>query len=447
MRTFRSRKITRRQFGAGSAVFATVSVMPGIRVAAQDASPAASPAQLDITPDGTPEDQLEIFSWWTAGSEAAGLQKLFDAFSSISPDVEIVNAAVAGGAGSNAQAALQTRLGGGDPPDSWQSHPGEELKARYVEPGYCEPITDLWDQEGWNDVIPEGLIDQITFDDEKYLIPVGVHRGNVLFFNKQVLDDNGVDVGDTMIADDFFAAADKLKDAGIPMLALGSKDPFAAPMLFENILCAQLGPDEYSGLWDGSTDWGGDGVKGAIETFAKMLDYVNDDHASLTWDGAMDLVMDGTACSTSMGDWAYGNAVVKGIEDEIGYVPHPGSDDSFIAVVDGFTMPKDAPDPVNANTWLRVVGTAEAQISFAPEKGCIPARTDVDASSLNEYGQWSASDFGDKTVVASMAHGAAASPQLQQSIFDACVPFLVDKDVESFQDSLVMAVEDAGLGS
>src|SRR5699024_5168873 len=140
MRTFRSRKVTRRQFAAGSAVFATAAVMPGIRVAAQDASPKASPPTLDITPDGTPEDELEVFSWSTAVSEAAGLEILFETFSNVSPDVEIIDAAVAGGAGSNAQAALQSRLSGGDPPDSWQSHPGEELRARYVDPGYCQPI-------------------------------------------------------------------------------------------------------------------------------------------------------------------------------------------------------------------------------------------------------------------------------------------------------------------
>ena len=99
MEFFSSRTMNRRSLSLGSAAaFAAVTIMPGVRVAAQDA-----------------EDQLEVFSWWTAGSEAAGLEKLFDAFRSVEPDVEIINAAIAGGAGANAQAALQTRLAGGDP--------------------------------------------------------------------------------------------------------------------------------------------------------------------------------------------------------------------------------------------------------------------------------------------------------------------------------------------
>jgi glucose/mannose transport system substrate-binding protein len=435
MQSFRTRKINRRQLAAGSAVFAAVPFMPGISIAAQDASP-----EVEF------EDQLEIFSWWTAGSEAAGLDELFAAFSAVAPDVEIINAAVAGGAGANAQAALQTRLGGGDPPDSWQSHPGEELLARYVEPGFCEPITHLWEEEGWDDVIPEGLAEQSTVNGEKYLIPVGVHRGNVVFYNRSLLEENGIEVGETMSVDDFFAAADTLQEAGIPALALGSNDPFAAPHLFENILAAHLGPEAYSGLWTGETGWDSEEVTGAIETFARYLDYVNEDHPALTWDGAMDLVLEGRAAMTSMGDWAWGNVVLREAEEDFGYIEHPGSDGIFIAVVDGFTLPTNAPHPNNAATWLRVVGSAEAQIAFAPFKGAIPARTDVDASSLNEYGQWSADGFANASVVASNAHGAAASPQFQADIFDATVPFLVDKDVAMMQETLVMAAEDAGIG-
>jgi hypothetical protein len=48
--------------------------------------------------------------------------------------VEIIDATVAGGGGSAARPVLQTRLAGGNPPDTWQSHPGWELLGQYVEP-------------------------------------------------------------------------------------------------------------------------------------------------------------------------------------------------------------------------------------------------------------------------------------------------------------------------
>jgi glucose/mannose transport system substrate-binding protein len=436
--TYRSRRrysLNRRTFAGGSA--ALLATAPWLRVGAQDASPAP--------PDGEGEAELEIFSWWTTGGEEAGLQELFNAFAANNPDVEIINAAVAGGAGSNAQVALQTRLSGGQPPDSWQSHPGQELLSLYVDPGYTEPVTYLWEEEGWNDVYPQGLIDQVTFDGDQFLVPVGVHRGNVMFYNKQVLADNGLEVGDELTIEQFMEIATTLQEAGIPALSLGSQDTFATPQLLENILTAHLGPEAYAGLWDGTTPWDDASVTEAIEVMADMLQYVNEDHPSLTWDGATDKVIEGTAGFTSMGDWAWGHVVSRDAQDAVGWVAHAGSAASFVSVVDGFTLPVDAPHPINAENWLRTVGSAEAQTAFAPNKGAIPARTDVDTSSFNEYMQWSAGDFAEATVVPSMAHGAAASPQFRQSIFDATVSFLASMDVASYQEELVFAAEDEGL--
>ncbi len=427
---------TRRTFTLGSAaVFAALPLGTYGLVAAQDSSPAAG--------GGTPEDQVEIFSWWTTGGEHAGLEQLFAAFSAISPDVEIIDAAVAGAAGSNAQVALQTRLSANEPPDSWQSHPGAELWARYVEPGYTEPVTALYDEQGWGDKFPQGVIDQITFDGEIHLVPVGVHRGNVFFYNKQLLADNGIEVADDWTLDDWHAARDTLAGAGVPAYALGSKDTFAVVQLFENILLSTLGPDDYTAVWSGGVGWDDERVTQAIEELASYFDSVNSDHAALTWDGAADLVYAGSAGFTSMGDWLYGDAIAKEQQENIGWVNHPGTGGSFVAVIDGFTMPVGAPHPVNAKTWLIAVGSAEAQAAFAPHKGAIPARSDADASSFNEYMQWSAGAFGADSVVPSLAHGGAASPQFQQAVNEAITLFVVDLDVATFQDALVAAGADA----
>jgi glucose/mannose transport system substrate-binding protein len=97
---------------------------------------------------------------------------------------------------------------------------------------------------------------------------------------------------------------------------------------------------------------------------------------------------------------------------------------------------------VNAKNWLIAAGSAEAQAAFAPHKGAIPARSDADSSTFNEYMQWSAAAFGEDAVVPSLAHGSAASPQFQTSVNEAIITFIVDLDVATFQDALVFAAED-----
>jgi len=75
--------------------------------------------------------QLEIFSWW-AGDEGPALQALIDLYKKQNPKVELINATVTGGSGVNAKAVLKTRMLGGEPPDSFQVHAGQELIGTWV---------------------------------------------------------------------------------------------------------------------------------------------------------------------------------------------------------------------------------------------------------------------------------------------------------------------------
>ena len=383
--------------------------------------------------------QLEVFSWWTSEGEHPALVALFDNFTASNPDVEIIDAGVAGGGGGPAQAVLQTRLQGDQPPDSWQSHPGRELMDQYVNVGYCLPITDLFESEGWNTAIPQGLIDQVTLDGEQYLIPVGVHRGNGLWYNKQVVSDAGLTISDTMDPSTFLANLHALDLQGLTGLALGDKDGFVPAQTFENHLLGILGPDKYSALFGGEVEWNSDEVKSVVEYFGNLLEYINDDHSALTWSDATALIIEGKAAFNTMGDWAYGEFVAKDVVDQMGWISYPGSEGSFVMVVDGFTLPKGAPNAENATAWLKSVGTVEGQAAFNPLKGSIPARTDVPMDAFSDYHKWSAASFADGALVPSAAHGLATSPAFKQAFYDAAIAFVTDKDVDTF----VTTLEDA----
>jgi glucose/mannose transport system substrate-binding protein len=378
------------------------------------------------------ESQLEVFSWWTSPGEATALQTLFDAFTAQYPDVEIVNSAVAGGAGVNAQAVLQTRLQGNEPPDSWQTHVGRELVDRYVVPGYCEPITELFTSEGWAEVMPQGLVEQATWESEQYSVPVNVHRGNTLWYNKQILADNGVEVGDTISVDEFIAACDTLKAAGVTALAFSNQEGFQGSQMFESTLLGVAGPDTYNALFRGELGWDDEGARQAAETYAKFLEYVNQDFTALAWNDAINMVIDGRAAFNSMGDWAYGEVVARDAVDNIGWVSHPGTAGSFVLVVDSFTLPQGAPNRENAMNWLRILGTKEAQEAFNPLKGSIAARTDVNRDIFSPYHQWSMDGFAADALVPSVAHGMGASPAFQQALLDASAAFVADLDVDTY---------------
>ena len=195
--------------------------------------------------------------------------------------------------------------------------------------------------------------------------------------------------------DEFFTAADTLKAAGVTPLALGDKDGWTALNLFEQILLSQLGAEDYRGIWAGTVPWTDERVTAALETFGKALDYVNDDHSTLTWDQAAQLIVDGKAAMNVMGDWAKGYFTSKGWSPDVdfGWAPVPGTDGTFTVVTDSFAQPRDAANPENAQLWLATLASVEAQDAFNPLKGSIPARVDADRSKYDAYSTAAMDDF------------------------------------------------------
>jgi len=178
---------------------------------------ACAPAAT-ATPAPT-SDQVEIFSWWVGGGEAAGLAAMQKVFEAKYPDIKFVNAAVAGGSGTNARAVLATRLSANDPPDSWQAHAGQEIIGTYVAAKQVAPLDDFFASTGFEKVLPPTLLPLISQDGHPYSVPVNIHRSNVMWYNPTVLKDAGVEVPATM--DEFFAACEKIKAAGKICLSLG----------------------------------------------------------------------------------------------------------------------------------------------------------------------------------------------------------------------------------
>lgn len=298
------------------------------------------------------------------------------------------------------------------------------------------------------DVTPPALLDMMTVDGNIYQVTVGVHRGNGLWYNKSLLEENGITLGETLSIDDFFKIADQLKAAGITPLCVGDSGIWTTAELFENTLLGVIGPETYMGLWDGSVSFESDEVKSAIEVYGRMLDYQNEDHSALTWDQAVQKVIEGSCAFNSMGDWAYGEFANAGLKDNVdfGWVNHPGTDGSFIVVADGFVLAQNAPNEDSCTEWLRVLGSKEAQEAFNPLKGSICARTDCDRAAFGAYHNWSMDSFAVDVLVPTVVHGSAAPADFQQALNDAITLFVVSKDVDGLASDLAAAAEQSGFG-
>src|SRR5579871_3832554 len=188
-------------------------------------------------------------------------------------------------------------------------------------------------------------------------------------------------------------------------------------------------------------------VKKSMDVYGKLLNYVNNDHAALSWDQAVKKLIDGKCAFNVMGDWAYGEFVNAKLKDNVdfGWINFPGTDGTLDIVADGFVLPKGAQHHDNAVTWLKVIGSKAAQEAFNPLKGSIPVRSDVDRSKFGPYHNWSLDSFAKDVLVPSGIQGLAAPASFTQALYDGSTQFSIDKDSDAFARSLVAAAKDAGI--
>jgi glucose/mannose transport system substrate-binding protein len=396
-----------------------------------------------------PTGELEIFSWWTGGGEAQGLEALIARFAELYPDVTVLNSAVAGGSGVNARAVLTTRMLGGDPPDTFQVHAGEELNAVWVAAGLMEPLNSIYEENGWLEQYPQGLLDLITDEEGNiYVVPVNIHRSNVMWYNPTKLAEWGIEAPTSW--EGVFAACETLAASGVQAMAIGQN--WTQVHLWESIALGVLGVDAYNGLWNGSTNWTSPEVIGTFETLGRAMDCANEDMNSLTWQDASQRVVDGSAAFNIMGDWAAGYFLADlGLEPgvDFGWSASPDTDGAFMMLSDTFGLPLGAGNAGAVRAWLSFIGTAEAQDIFNPIKGSLPANTTADignAELYNAYFQSAYEDWTGDAIVGSLAHGLVAAPAFSNQFASLVATFEADRDAQGAAANAALLAIQTGLG-
>jgi glucose/mannose transport system substrate-binding protein len=387
--------------------------------------------------------QLEVVSWWTSGSEAAALDALFAAFRKSNPDVDAVNGAVAGGAGSKAIVQLAKRLQNHDPPDVWQTFAGKSVQG-YANRGVIRSVASVSEREDLRARMHPTILRSVIRDSRPYGVPTGAHRSNVLWFNTRLLEKAGVTPptrGDYSLAT-FLADLEKVKASGATPLCLGGKDRFTTVELFENMLLSSIGTRGWKDMVADEFDWRSDQVHMALKRFGAMLHYTDAQASRLTWDQATKKLASGGCAFESMNDSAFGELITAGAHEseDFGATAFPGTDGSFLAVVDVFVVATKAKNAKNALAFLADISKPTTQLAFSTSKGSVPVLRDIDISSLTAYQRASSKTLWTSPVLLSIAHGEAMSPEFQEGFYDAVSTYIRTRDPDAFADDLEDAV-------
>jgi glucose/mannose transport system substrate-binding protein len=375
---------------------------------------------------GADAEEIEIFSWWLAPGEAGALQGIIDLYEERTGG-RVTNAVNADA--ENSRMALADRLASGMPPDLYQENARQLATFIAANPGKLTPLDDFYDEHDLRAVLVPELVDNVTVDGELVALPMGIHRANSLFYNKEIFTELGLTPPTSL--EGMLETCEKLKEANITPFAI-SHEGWVQNLFFELLHESMLGTQRYREFLDGNP--GEDNAK-LVETVALYADimekYTNADAGDegFGWAEAASLLFEGKAAMFAHGDWAKGLYVQRGWTSDVdfGVVGTPGASDLFMYDLDIWVMPKGGPNPEGARAFLEAAVSVEGQLAFDLIKGATSVRADLPSAELDSIGKSVLRNLNDAKV-------RRMSPLPEMSpLYEA---FVVDHD----QDALVSGI-------
>jgi glucose/mannose transport system substrate-binding protein len=346
---------------------------------------AASSAVAAEAPHAADKKTITVYHWWASSSESAAFNALSKAFVERYPAFEVTTGRLVGGRSLRDQfPAIQKLIAQRHSPDAVQANAGYAAQLFY-DAQLLGAIDDLWASEKLEAVIPPLIRDLNKFDGHYYSVPVNVHRTNVVWYNKALLDKYKIDPATLTTWEAFFKAAQTLRAAGVESpIQMG--ELWTGGHVFECIM-ASLGLQAYAQWINGEMTRSDDArVIKAWTIFERYLTFVNRDHADVPWDAAIKRVMKGEGAFCIMGDWANGEFQVAGQKygKDYGTFVVPETQGMYGLIVDVFLHPRGS-DDLASRRWLAFAASREGQDAFNPLKGSVPARTDADPARYDAY--------------------------------------------------------------
>jgi glucose/mannose transport system substrate-binding protein len=326
---------------------------------------------------------LVVLHAWTGGDGAEAIDALTRKFTNKYPDMQTDFRPIGGGGNTNLNTVVSKRLGNNNPPSAFAGWPGQNL-TQYE--GILGNANEAW--SNYQDAHFQEVVDACKYNGNFVAAPIGSHRLNDLFFNKNVLNEAGVNPDNITDHGSLISALKTVQSNTdkVPMTQAMSL-PFSTLQLFGTVMLGTQGYQPYMDFTNGKGNK--QMVMDALNATKQILaNYINDDAASTSLTGSLNNIMSGNAAFIHQGNWAagaFGNKDGFEYGTDWGHITYPGTEGMYTLHMDSFIKPANNPSPQKTTKWLSYVGTKEAQVTFDTRKGSIPTRKDASADQFGPY--------------------------------------------------------------
>lgn len=377
------------------------------------------------------EPAVEVMHFWTSGGEVAALSAVRDKV--VASGVTWKDSPIAGGGGDQAKTALQARIASGNPPTAMLML-GQNI-IDWANQGLLGNVDELAKTENRDQKLSKAVQDFTKVNGHYVSVPTNVHRTDMIWVSTAAFKKIGAEFPKTW--EELNALAPRFRDAGIIPLAHGGQ-AWQEAYMFEAVVAGVGGADFYRKalveLDDASLR--GETMVAVFDELATLRGMIDENASGRDWNLAKAMVINGQAAMQIMGDWAkgeFGNAGKKPGDDYACIAVPKGKGDAFVYLVNSLSLFSQKSD--DGTKGQQVLASAimdpEVQIKFNQAKGAIPARMDIDLSSMDSCAQATSAALSsnDKsgTAVPTFAGTHAANAAVVSAATDAITEFFNSK--------------------
>jgi raffinose/stachyose/melibiose transport system substrate-binding protein len=318
-------------------------------------------------------------------------------FNALYPDVKVTLNTIEVDAYNN---TILQILASADSPDLTYVGLNAILYPRMLEGGLLADVSDVWTENDLESIYPPSTVDLYTSPDGKrYSVNTGVVWTPVVWYSKDAFAKAGVTAPDGKAVasmDEWYAMSDKLRAAGYEPLAMGGATAYPPGHLFDHLLPTAVSADTFNEFltnWTpGSTSTAKYTDPGVVKALQTIVDWNErgvfaEGTAGIDDAAARALYVAGRAAMLQDGSWGIASIKADEAPFETGWFLYPAVDPASPTKLglysgDGYGISAKSDNPDAAKAFLSYLISADHQSTTTPSVGLIPARTDLDPTTL-----------------------------------------------------------------
>ena len=295
-------------------------------------------------------DSDKTITYWnigTEGADKAALEYAVNAFNeNTDSGYQVEMVAIQN---DNYKERLVVAMSSGECPDMYTSWSGGPMN-EYIDSGFAQPVDDLYEEYGLDDIFMEAATAQATYNGHIYAVPTYNVSLAGIFYNTEIFDKYNLEVPTTL--SELEAVCNTLVENGITPFALANGPKWTGSMYYQCLVARYAGLEPFQAAVDGSGSfedecfrWAGEKIQEWVQKgyFPEGVNSLDEDAGQ-----AKQLIYQESAAMMLTGSWYTGTFSTDSPE--------------FYEKIDWFSFP--AVDGSDADTLIQIGTIGDQFVSF-----------------------------------------------------------------------------------